>query len=81
MKQLTDMWMSELQSFKWSTSLISSQLLSKLSASNINVHVNPLYLSCASLVLLSLVKLVTVSMLSNQSSKCVESFLLKIVIS
>ena len=75
------MWMSELQIFKWSRSSISSQLLSKLSASDINVQVRPLDLACASLVLLSFVKLAAVSISINQSSSCVESFPLKIVIS
>ena len=72
--------MSELQSFKWSRSLISSQLVSKLSASDISTWVKPLDLACASLVLLSPVKLAAVSILINQSSNCVESFPLKIVI-
>ena len=51
MKQLTDVWMSELQILKQSRSLISSQLLSKFSASDISMWVKPLDLACASLVL------------------------------
>ena len=73
--------MSKLQSFKQSRSLISSQLLSESSASDISVWVMPLDLAHASLVLLSLVKSAAVSILSNQSSNCVESFPLKIAIS
>ena len=81
MKQLTDVWMSKLQIYKWSKSLISSQILSQFSASDISMWVKPLDLACASLVLLSLVNLVAVSILINQSSMCVESLPLKIVIS
>ena len=80
MKQLTDVWISELQIFKWRRSLISSQLLSKLRASDINVQVNPLDLACANLILLSLVKLAAVSTSINQSSKWDELLPLKIVI-
>ena len=81
MKQLTDVWMSELQIFKQSRSLISSLPLSKFIASDISMWLKPSDLACASLVLLSLVKLVAVSILINQSSNCVESLPLKIVIS
>ena len=73
--------MSELQIFKQSKSLISSQLLSQLRASVINEWVKPLDLACASLVLLSLVKLAAVSTSINQSSNCDELLPLKIVIS
>ena len=81
MKQLTNVCMSELQIFNQSKSLISFQLLSEPSASGISMHVRPLHLACASLVLLSFVKLVVVYILTNQSSKCEESLSLKIVIS
>ena len=73
--------MSKLQIFKQSKSLISSKLLSKFSASDISMQLKPLDLACASLVQLSFVKLAAVSILINQSSNCVESFPLKIVIS
>ena len=61
--------------------MISSQFLSKFSASDISMWVKPLDLSCASLLLLALVKLAAVSILINQSSSCEESLPLKIVIS
>ena len=73
--------MSELQIFKWSISLISSQLLSEFSASDISAWVKPLDFAYGSLVQLSFVKSVAVSISTNQSSNCVESFPLKIVIS
>ena len=73
--------MSKLQIFKWSKSLISSQHLSKLRASVINVQVKPLDLACASLVLLSLVKSAAVSTSTSQSSNYDELLPLKIVIS
>ena len=73
--------MSKLQIFNWSKSLISSQLLSKFGASDISMWVKPLDLACASLVQLSFVKSAVVSISINQSSNCVESFPLKIVIS
>ena len=38
--------------FKWSKSLISSQLLSEISASDISVHIKPFDLTCANLGLL-----------------------------
>ena len=50
MKWLTDVWMSELQIFKWSKSLISSQNLPEVRASVIRVCVKPFDLACASLV-------------------------------
>ena len=37
-----DMWMSELHIFKWKESLISSQVIGKVKASNINVLTSPL---------------------------------------
>ena len=58
--------MSELQIFKWSTSLISSQLLSELSASDISVWIKPLDLACANLDLLLLVKSAAVLISINQ---------------
>ena len=73
--------MSKLQIFKWSKSFISSQLLSELRASVINEWIKPLDLACASLVLLSLVKLVAVSTSINQSSNCDELLPLKIIMS
>ena len=48
--------MSKLQIFKWSKSLISSQVLSELSASDISVQIKPFDFACANLVLLLLVK-------------------------
>ena len=45
--------MSELQNFKWRESLISSQVLCKVKASDINVLTIPLDLACANLLLLS----------------------------
>ena len=45
--------MSELHIFKQRESLISSQVLCKVKASNINVLTSPHDLACASLVLLS----------------------------
>ena len=74
-------WVSELQIFKWRESLISSQVLFELSASDISVCINPLDFACAYLVLLSLVKSEAVLISMNQSSNCEESLLLKIVIS
>ena len=41
MKRLTDVWMSELQIFKQSKSLISSQHLPEVRASVIKVQVKP----------------------------------------
>ena len=72
--------MSKLQIFKWE-SLISSQVLFELSASDISVHINPFDFACANLVLLLPVKSEAVSISMNQSSNCEESLPLKIVIS
>ena len=69
-----DVWMSELHIFKQRESLISSQVLFKVKASNINVLMSPLDLACASLVLLSPVNSEAVSMPVSQSSNCEESF-------
>ena len=46
-KQLTEVWMSKLQIFKWRISLISSQVLFELSASDISVHISPFDFACA----------------------------------
>ena len=73
--------MYELQIFKRSKSLFPSQLLSQLSASDISVHIKPLDLACANLVLLLLVKSAVVLVSFNQFSNCEESLLLNIVIS
>ena len=54
--------MSELQIFKWRESLISSQVLCRVKASDFNVLTSPLVLACANLVLLSPVNSETVSM-------------------
>ena len=72
--------MSKLQIFKWSKSLISSKLLSELSASDISVHIKPFDFACANLVLLSLVKSEAVLISINQTSNCEESLPLNIVI-
>ena len=66
--------MSELHIFKWRESLISSQVLCKVKASNINVLTSPLDFAYASLVLLSPVNSQAVSMSVSQSSNCEESF-------
>ena len=76
-----DICISELQSFNLSKSLISSQLLSELSASDIKVQVKPLDFACASLVQFSCVRSAADSMSVNQSSNCEESMPVKIVIS
>ena len=60
MKLLTDVWMSELQIFKQSISLISSQHLPRIRASVFRVQVKPFDLACASLVLLSSFRLAVV---------------------
>ena len=52
-KWFTDVWISELEIFKWSKSLISSQHLPEVRSSVIKVQVKPFDLACASLVLLS----------------------------
>ena len=56
MKQLTDEWISELQILRQSQSLISSQFLFEVKASDINVLMSPFDFACANLVLLSPVK-------------------------
>ena len=81
MKWLTDIQMYELQFFKQSKHLISSQFLSELSASDISVHMKPFDFACANLVLLLLVKSEAVLISINQSSNCEESLPLNIVIS
>ena len=73
--------MSKLQIFKWSKSLISSQFLSELSASDISVHIKPFDFAHANLVLLLRVKSEALLISSNQSSNCEESLPLNIVIS
>ena len=73
--------MSKLQIFKWSKSLISSQLLSELSASDISVCIKPFDFAWANLVLLLLVKSEAVSISINQSYNCEELLPLNIVIS
>ena len=50
MKQLIDLCISKLQNFNLSKSLILSQLLSEVSASDTKVWVKPLDFACASLV-------------------------------
>ena len=76
-----DICISELQSFNLSKSLISSKLLSELSASDIKVWVKPLDFACASLVQFSCVTSAVDSMSGKQSSNCEESMPVKIVIS
>ena len=73
--------MSELQIFKQRESLISSQVLFELSASDISVHISPFDFACVNIVLLLPVKSAAVSMSMNQSSNCEESLPLKITIS
>ena len=64
--------MSELQIFRQGESLMSSQVLFKVKASDINVLTSPL--DFANLVLLSCVKSEAVSMSVSRSSNCEESF-------
>ena len=64
----------ELQIFRWRESLMSSQVLFKVKASDINVLTSPLAFACANLVLLSPVHSEVVSMSVSQSSNCEESF-------
>ena len=71
----------DLQSFKCSESLISSQFLSRVIVSIIKMWVKPFDLAWASLVLLSTVRLAAVSIYVNQSSNCAESLPLKVGIS
>ena len=73
--------MSELQIFKCCKSLISSQLLSELIASDISVCIKPLDLACVNLVLLLLVKSAVLWISISQSSHCEESLPVNIVIS
>ena len=80
-KWLRDVWMPELQIFKWRQSLISSQGLSEPSASDTSMCTSPFDFACANLVLLSPVKSEAVSISMNQSSNCKESLPLKIMIS
>ena len=61
---LMDVWMSELHIFNWRESLISSQVLCKVKAANINVLTSPLDFTCASLVLFSPIHSEAVSSLS-----------------
>ena len=72
--------MSELQSFNQGKSLISSQLLSQLSASDIKVWVKPLDFACAHLVQLSCVRSAADSISVSQSSSCEVSVPEKMVI-
>ena len=66
--------MSELQIFIWRESLMSSEVLFKVKASDINVLTSPLDFACANLVLLSPINSEAVSMSVSQSSNCEESF-------
>ena len=66
--------MSELHIFKQRESLIPSQVLCKVKASDINVLTSPLDFACASLVPLSPVNSEAVSMSVSQSSNSEESF-------
>ena len=61
-------------------SLISSQVLFELSASDISVCISPFDFVCANLVLLLPVKSEALSISMNQSSNCEESLPLKISI-
>ena len=79
--EFTDVWISELQRFKWSISLILSQHLPELRASVIKVWVSPFDLAWTSYVLLSADRSAAISMSTSQSSNCVELFPLKIDIS
>ena len=81
MKQLTEVWISELQIFKWSKTLNSSQHLPGVKALVIKAWVKPSDFACASLVLLSSVRLAAVSISTNQSSNCIKSLPLKVGIS
>ena len=75
------MCMSKLQIFRQRESLISSQVLFEVNASDINVLMSPFDFNCANLVLLSPVKSEAVLISVNQSSNCEESFPARIVIS
>ena len=63
--------MLELQSFKHSESLISSQFLPRVMASVTKVWTNPFDFAWASLVLFSSVRSAVVSVSTSQSSNCV----------
>ena len=73
--------MSKLQISRQRESLISSQVLFEVKASDINVLMSPFDFACANVVLLSPVKSEAVSISVNQSSNCEESFLFSIVMS
>ena len=73
--------MSKLQILRQRESLISSQVLFEVNASDINVLMSPFDFACANLVLLLPVKSEMVSISVNQSSNCKESFLIRIMIS
>ena len=73
--------MSELQILRQRESLISSQFLFEVNASDTNVPMSPFYFACANLVLLLPVKSETVSISVDQSSNGEESFPFRIVIS
>ena len=66
--------MSELQILRQRESLMSSQVLFKVKASDINVLTSPFDFACANLVLLLPVNSEVVSMSVSQSSHCKESF-------
>ena len=66
--------MSELQILRWRESLMSSQVLFKVKASDIYVLISPFDFACANLALLSPFNSEAVSMSVNQSSKCEKSF-------
>ena len=53
---------------------MSSQVLFKVKASDINVHISPFNFACANLVLPSPVNSEVVSMSVSQSSNCEKSF-------
>ena len=78
MKWLTEVWISELQIFRQSKSLISSQHLPEVRASVIKVWVKPFDIACANLALLSSVRLAVVSISANQSSNCIELLRFKV---
>ena len=73
--------MLALDIFKWRESLISSQVLCQVKASNINVLTSPLDFACANLVLLSPINSEAVSISVSQSSNCKESFPVNVGIS
>ena len=73
--------MSKLQIFKWRESLISSQVLFELSASDISVCISSFDFACAILSSTFAFKSEAVLISMNQSCNCEESLLLKIVIS